>query len=132
MQSQDIFILSAYTAAILAAFGAGEVISRRYASVIGSSTGRMLKLDAMEWSRKLVHMFCGCLLATLPFVGASSVVGVAIGVQFLILLSVLQYIRARVGLLNFLFERRQGAVIFALGLVLMSTILFEHKIAFTA
>ena len=74
-------------------------------------------------------MGCAACIAYLPFTSASWYSGIAIGSTIVALFLVLQRWRGDAGPFAYLFNRRAGAVLFAVGIVLMSAVFYDdHRI----
>ena len=83
-------------------------------------------LDGTEVSRKLSHILSGLILAFLPFVGAQFYVPLAIGVSFILILSLSKAGRLPFLTISYLHKKRGGAIVFPISLILMSLIFFEN------
>ena len=84
-----------------------------------------LRFDGSEVSRKFAHISCACFIAYLPFTGASWRSGVGIGVAIVVSFLALIKSRRLSKPFSYLFNNRDGSVIFAVGIIFMSLAYFD-------
>ena len=88
-----------------------------------------LPFDGSEVARKFAHMGCASFIAYLPSTGASWRAGIGIGSAIVGIFIVLQRWQGDAGAFSYLFNRRAGAVTFAVGIVIMSALFYaDHGI----
>lgn len=125
---RDLFLVGVYLVIVTTFFTSGWFLEN-YVKARGVSADALQSLS--EILRKINHVGCGVLVALLPWLGASSLCGVAVGVSVFVFLALAERRACENSGFGFLFKRA-GASSYALGLVATSLLAGTQGRAFTA